>query len=222
MTMERVLEPEVMDSLEEAIEYDAMDFTEVNSAFAQEAIALGLSEQGVVLDAGTGTGRIPIIMCQMRYKWQVIAIDLAASMLQIAAHHVQEAGLQEQIRLELVDVKHMPYGDRQFDLVVSNSLVHHLPDPLSFFQELKRVLKPNGGIFIRDLFRPRDQATMNALVDSIGAEYNEHQKKLFRDSLHAALTIDEVRNLLAEVGLSGVEVYQSSDRHWTVQKPWNC
>ncbi len=63
---------------------------------------------------------------------------------------------------------------------------------------------------------------MNALVDSIGAEYNEHQKKLFRDSLHAALTIDEVRNLLAEVGLSGVEVYQSSDRHWTVQKPWNC
>ncbi|PMB04238.1 SAM-dependent methyltransferase, partial [Fischerella thermalis CCMEE 5273] len=174
--MERVLEPEVMDSLEEAIEYDAMDFTEVNSAFAQEAIALGPSEQGVVLDAGTGTGRIPIIMCQIRHKWQVIAIDLAASMLQIAAHHVQEAGLQEQIRLELVDVKHMPYGDRQFDLVVSNSLVHHLPNPLSFFQELKRVLKPNGGIFIRDLFRPRDQATMNALVDSIGAEYNEHQK----------------------------------------------
>lgn len=222
MTMERVLEPEVMDSLEEAIEYDAMDFTEVNSAFAQEAIALGPSEQGVVLDAGTGTGRIPIIMCQIRHKWQVIAIDLAASMLQIAAHHVQEAGLQEQIRLELVDVKHMPYGDRQFDLVVSNSLVHHLPNPLSFFQELKRVLKPNGGIFIRDLFRPRDQATMNALVNSIGAEYNEHQKKLFRDSLHAALTIDEVRNLLAEVGLSGVEVYQSSDRHWTVKKPWNC
>lgn len=222
MTMERVLEPEVMDSLEEAIEYDAMDFTEVNSAFAQEAIALGPSEQGVVLDAGTGTGRIPIIMCQMRHNWQVIAIDLAASMLQIAAHHVQEAGLQEQIRLELVDVKHMPYGDRQFDLVVSNSLVHHLPNPLSFFQELKRVLKPNGGIFIRDLFRPRDEATMNALVDSIGAEYNEHQKKLFRDSLHAALTIDEVRNLLAEVGLSRVEVYQSSDRHWTVKKPWNC
>ncbi len=72
----------------------------------------------------------------------------------------------------------MPYGDSQFDLVVSNSLVHHLPNPLSFFQELKRVLKPNGGIFIRDLFRPRDQATMNALVDSIGAEYNEHQKKI--------------------------------------------
>lgn len=37
--MERVLEPEVMDSLTEAIEYDAMDFTEVNTAFAKSAIA---------------------------------------------------------------------------------------------------------------------------------------------------------------------------------------
>ncbi|KOP26105.1 methyltransferase [Hapalosiphon sp. MRB220] len=220
--MERILEPEVMDSAEEAIEYDAMDFTEVNSAFAQEAIALGSSEETVVLDAGTGTARIPILMCQMRPNWQVVAVDLAASMLEIASSHVQEAGLQNQIRLELVDVKHMPYADGQFDMVVSNSLVHHLPNPLSLFRELKRVLKPNGGIFIRDLFRPQDEATMNALVDSIGTEYNEHQKKLFRDSLHAALTINEVKDLLSEVGLQAVEVYQSSDRHWTAERRWNC
>ncbi len=218
LNMKRILEPEVMDSVEEAIEYDAMDFTEVNGAFAQEAIALGSSEQAVVLDAGTGTARIPILICQMRPNWQVVAIDLAATMLQIASSHVHEAGLQDQIRLELVDVKRMPYKDEQFDIVVSNSLVHHLPDPLSLFRELKRVLKPNGGIFIRDLFRPYDEVTTDALVGSIGAEYNEHQKKLFRDSLHAALTIEEVKDLLSEVGLQAVEVYQSSDRHWTAQR----
>lgn len=53
MTIERVLEPEVMDSLEEAIEYDAMDFIKVNTAFAEEASILGPKEQGLVLDAGT-------------------------------------------------------------------------------------------------------------------------------------------------------------------------
>ncbi|ULP70413.1 hypothetical protein BDGGKGIB_00029 [Nodularia sphaerocarpa UHCC 0038] len=37
--MQRILESEVMDTWEEAIEYDAMDFTEVNTAFALEAIA---------------------------------------------------------------------------------------------------------------------------------------------------------------------------------------
>ncbi len=220
--MERVLEPEVMDTLLEATEYDAMDLTEVNTAFAKQAIALGPPEKALVLDAGTGPGRIPVLMCQMQPQWQIIAIDLAKSMLQIASQHVQQANLQSRIRLELVDAKHLPYEDEKFDMVVSNSLVHHLPDPASFFSEIKRVLKPNGAIFLRDLFRPADEEILNALVESVGKEYNEHQKKLFRDSLHAALTLDEVKQLISQVGLQKVEVYPSSDRHWTAQRPWSC
>lgn len=218
--MERVLEPEVMDSLTEAIEYDAMDFTEVNTAFAKRAIALG-PPQGIILDAGTGTGRIPLLISQMRSKWQIIAIDAAKSMLEVAAQHVQEANLQSSIRLELVDAKSLPYKDKHFDMIISNSLVHHLPNPLPFFKELKRVVKSNGGIFIRDLIRPANAEIMNALVDSIGEEYDEYQKKLFRDSLNAALTLDEVKQLISEVGLQQLKVYQSSDRHWTAERSWN-
>ena len=173
--MERILEPEVMDSLTEAIEYDAMDFTEVNTDFALKAIALGPPEQGIVLDAGTGPGRIPVIISQMRSQWQIIAIDAAQSMLEVAAQHVQQANLQSSISLELVDAKSLPYEDGHFDMIISNSLVHHLPDPLPFFKELKRVVKSNGGIFIRDLFRPANAEIMNALVDSIGEEYDEYQ-----------------------------------------------
>ncbi len=220
--MQRILEPEVMDTWEEAIEYDAMDFTQVNTAFAKEAIALGSKQASLVLDAGTGTGRIPVLICQMCPQWQIVAIDLAANMLQIAAQHIQQANLQAKIRHELVDAKKLPYEDGVFDMIISNSLVHHLPDPLPFFQELKRVTKPNSGILIRDLIRPVDEATMNALVESIGNEYDSHQKKLFRDSLHAALTIDEVNQLISDVDLAGVKIYQSSDRHWTIERPWIC
>jgi ubiquinone/menaquinone biosynthesis C-methylase UbiE len=219
--MERVTEPEVMDSLTEAIEYDAMDFTEVNTAFAKSAIALGPPEEGIILDAGTGPGRIPVLICQMRPKWQIIAIDAAKSMLEVAAQHVQQANLESSVSLELVDAKSLPYEDGHFDMIISNSLVHHLPDPLPFFRELKRVVKSNGGIFIRDLFRPANAEIMNALVDSIGEEYDEYQKKLFRDSLHAALTLDEVNQLIYQVGLQQVKVYQSSDRHWTAERSWN-
>lgn len=218
--MDRQLEPEVMDSWEEASEYDAMNLTEVNSAFAQEAVLHGPPEQGLVLDAGTGTGRIPVLIAQKRPQWQVVAIDMAKSMLQVAARNIQQAGLQESIRLELVDAKRLPYEDGIFDLVVSNSLVHHLPDPLPFFAEIKRVCKPHGGILIRDLFRPADEATMNALVASIGEEYNNYQKKLFRDSLQAALTLEEVNQMIITAGLVDVQVYQSSDRHWTARRSW--
>jgi ubiquinone/menaquinone biosynthesis C-methylase UbiE len=218
--MQRVLEPEVMDSWEEAVDYDAMDFLEVNTTFAQRVSELCPLDVAKVLDAGTGTARIPIILCQLRSQWQIWGIDLAENMLKIGSVNVEKAGLQNKIMLEVMDAKQLPYQDEQFDIFISNSLVHHLPNALPFFVELKRVLKPQGAICIRDLLRPPDENTMNNLVESIGVEYNEHQKKLFGDSLHAALTIDEVNQLISQAGIQGVKVYQSSDRHWTAERAW--
>lgn len=215
--MQRVTEPEVMDSQQEAVEYDAMDFLEVNTAFAERAIELGPPE-GLILDVGTGTARIPILMCQRRPQWQIIGIDLAKSMLQVGLKNVEQFGLQQQIKLELVDAKQMPYPNEYFDMVVSNSIVHHLPSPLPFLQELKRVLKPNGAIFLRDLIRPASQEALDSIVESVGGDYNAHQKRLFRDSLHAAFTLDEVNELVQQAGLEGVKIYQSSERHWTVER----
>lgn len=215
--MQRLLEPEVMDTWEEAVDYDAMDFTQVNTAFAERAIALGPAS-GLVLDAGTGTARIPILICQQCPLWQITGIDLSHNMLLLGARNVEQAGLSQQIALEWLDAKQLPYPDGQFDMVISNSLVHHLPNPLPFFEELQRILKPNGSILIRDLTRPLDAAVMQALVERIGPEYNQHQRKLFRDSLQAALTLDEVQELLLKAGLEKVKVYQSSDLHWTAER----
>ncbi|OKH22176.1 SAM-dependent methyltransferase [Hydrococcus rivularis NIES-593] len=217
--MQRILEPEVMDSPEEALEYDAMDFAEVNTAFAQRAIELAPTK-AKVLDAGTGTARIPILICQQRPDWQITAIDLAQSMLEVGKRNVEKANLGRQISLELIDAKQMPYPDEDFDAVISNSLIHHLPDPLPFLQELKRVLKPNGAILIRDLLRPSTEDIMHQMVEAIGSEYDNHQKQLFQDSLHAAFTLAEVEKLVQTVGLEGVNIYQSSDRHWTIERVW--
>lgn len=104
--MQRVLEPEVMDTEAEAMEYDAMDFLAVNNAFAQLAMELA-PNKAIVLDAGTGTARIPILISQQRPNWQIIAIDLAKSMLALGEKNIQQANLADKIRLELVDVKQM-------------------------------------------------------------------------------------------------------------------
>lgn len=221
--MQRVLEPEVMDTSEEAIEYDAMDFTEVNTAFAQRTIELG-PQSGLILDAGTGTARIPILICQLCPQLRIIGNDLSKNMLLIGSKNVDRAGLQNQISLELGDSKQLPYQDGQFDMVISNSIVHHLPDPLPFFLEVKRVLKPNGAIFIRDLIRPDNETIMNAFVEKIGQEsgYDERQNMLLRDSLHAAFRLDEVNELVQKAGLERVKVYQSSDLHWTAERKYSA
>lgn len=217
--MQRVLEPEVMDTWEEAVEYDSMDFTEVNAAFAKSAIALG-PMSGKILDAGTGTARIPIAIAQIRPAWELTCIDLSANMLKVAAENVSKAKVQEQIKLESIDAKAMPYPDRYFDMVISNSIIHHLPDPLPFLREVRRVLKPNGAIFLRDLLRPEDEAIRDNLVEMYAGDCNSHQKQLFSDSLQAAFTLDEIQIMVETAGLEGLRIYESSDRHWTAERVW--
>jgi ubiquinone/menaquinone biosynthesis C-methylase UbiE len=218
--MDRILEPEVMDTWQEATAYDAMDFTAVNTAFATDAIALD-PDAVKVLDLGTGTARIPILMCQQRPQYLFTAIDLAQSMLIIGRRNVEEAQLTQRIRLERVDSKRMPYPDLEFDLVISNSLVHHLPEPLSFFQQIKRLIKPDGAILIRDLIRPENDRIVNELVAKFSQDYDDRQQQLFRDSLKAALTLTEVQELIDRAGLTQVKLAQTSELHWTLTRQKN-
>ncbi|MDY6785932.1 MAG: class I SAM-dependent methyltransferase [Cyanobacteriota bacterium] len=216
--MQRILEPEVMDTPQEAREYDEMDFLAVNSDFAARAIATFPSTTAYGLDAGTGTARIPILICQERPHWQIVGIDLARSMLDRGRQNIAAAGLERRITLECVDSKQMPYADASFDFVLSNSLVHHLPDPLPFFQEIARVLKPPGAILIRDLLRPPSAENVEEIVEAVGPQYSPHQTQLFRDSLRAAFTLSEVEQLFERSRIEGVRIYQSSDRHWTAER----
>jgi ubiquinone/menaquinone biosynthesis C-methylase UbiE len=143
---------------------------------------------------------------------------LAQSMLIVGQRNVEEAGLVQRIRLEQVDTKRMAYPDLEFDMLISNSLVHHLPDPLSFFQEVKRLVRPGGAILIRDLIRPENDEIVNDLVDRTGLGYDAHQQQLFRDSLKAALTLAEVQDAIDLVGLQNVKLTQSSELHWSIER----
>jgi len=219
MVLGRILEPEVMDTWEDAVEYDGMDFADVNTAFAERALKLGPSE-GILLDAGTGTARIPILMVQRRSALRIWAVDLSENMLKIGGKNIEEAGVGQSIKLRKVDAKTLPYPDRYFDMVISNSIVHHLSDPLPFLKEVNRVTKPNGGILLRDLIRPLDVKSLEELTEKYTGDCSEYQKKLYRDSLHASFTLDEIRELIAKAGLTYVTVVQSSDRHWSAERPW--
>jgi ubiquinone/menaquinone biosynthesis C-methylase UbiE len=216
----RVLEPEVMDSAAEARDYDAMDHAEVNRRFVADFLAasrsLGLPEDAVVLDLGTGTAQIPIELCAQNPRARVVAIDLAPSMLQLGRANVARRGFADRILLELVDAKRLPYAVGQFVAVMSNSIIHHIPHPRDALAEALRVLRAPGGlIFIRDLARPHDDAQVRHLVEAYAAAANEHQRQLFEASLRAALSLEEIRALVVELNFKPATVQATSDRHWT-------
>jgi ubiquinone/menaquinone biosynthesis C-methylase UbiE len=210
----RILEPEVMDSPEEAHDYDAMDHQEVNRTFVADFLKVWDGENPV-LDLGTGTAQIPIELCLQDNRARVFAVDLAEHMLALGRENVSRANLEVRITLEKCDAKSLSSADGQFAAVVSNSIVHHIPDPRRVLKEMVRVLRPGGVIFVRDLLRPADQETLQHLVDTYADGANDHQRQMFADSLHAALTVDEVRELVTPLGFAASNVVQTTDRHWT-------
>lgn len=219
--LSRRLEPEVMDSQSEAVDYDSMDHSEVNRLFAGDFLALlatapPATEFVRVLDVGTGTAQIPIEICRRRADVKFTAIDLAAHMLQLGQRNVIREGFASRIRLEQVDAKSLPYPPAGFEAVVSNSIIHHIPEPSLTFREMVRVTRPGGVLFVRDLLRPGDEKALAELVARYAADANDHQRQMFGDSLHAALTLEEAASLLHDAGLPPAWARQTSDRHWTI------
>ncbi len=218
--LERELEPEVMDDPAESRAYDAMDHAAVNVQFVSDYLAQGPAT-GRVLDVGTGTARIPIELCGRMPDCHVVASDAAASMLEIAAANIEQAGLSGRIQVHQGDSKALDFEDGSFDDVISNSLLHHLPEPLLAVREMFRVTRPGGRLFVRDLLRPDSLATVDSLVKEYAGQEDAMSRQLFRQSLIAALTEDEMCQMVQELGFPADTVRTTSDRHltWLARKP---
>ncbi len=217
--LERVLEPEVMDNPSEAAAYHAMNHERVNELFVGD-IKKSLPDSGFhgpILDLGAGNGLIPVLLRSAFPRSPVVALDAARSMLVIAKQVAADAG-QAAVGLVQARAQRLPHPDGAFPLVVSNSLIHHLPDPWQALSELWRVLAPGGWVFLRDLFRPGSQSVIERLVDTYAVGESETARRLLGESLHAALTVGEMRELVERLGVDGATVFASSDRHWT----WCC
>jgi ubiquinone/menaquinone biosynthesis C-methylase UbiE len=233
--LQRTLEPEVMDSEEDAREYNRMDHSEVNARFVDQLLDF-MSANGKrmrtdddplvednddpdvvagVLDVGTGTALIPIELCRRSDSIRVMAIDLAVSMLELAIRNIDIAGMRNQIQLDQVDAKDSGFEDGMFDAVISNSIIHHIPEPHLTVGEMIRTTRKGGVIFVRDLMRPESSEIVDSLVETYAGQESDYSKRLFGESLHASLSLQEMKELVASFDCDPESVTATSDRHWT-------
>ncbi len=233
----RVLEPEVMDSTQEALDYDAMDHGDVNRVFVDDLLIaahdlLGGVENGntendhteiagvenaalEILDLGTGAARIPLELCSRLEGCRVLAVDLSTAMLDVARVNIELAGLMACIQLDHQDAKQLDYDDERFPLLISNSIIHHIPAPSQVVAEMARVTAPGGCLFVRDLMRPDDDQTLDQLVQTYAGNETPAARQMFADSLRAALRLEEMQEIVARLGFAPENVTATSDRHWT-------
>ncbi len=219
----RVLEPEVMDTIEEAVGYDSMDHGDVNRRFVNDLLAawryldpIRSVSECLVADLGTGTALIPLLLFHREPAiGKIIACDLAIQMLKIANQHIQRMNASC-IQTLFCDCKQLPITDASQDIVISNSIVHHIPKPKDVLSEAIRILKPGGLLFVRDLMRPETNQQVEQFVQTYAKEETAEQQQLFRQSLHAALSVEEIGAMLSDLNVPADCVKANSDRHWTI------
>lgn len=205
----RILESSAVHEDDEAVEYDQMIRRHawlLNRPFVNMVAQLDL-EHARVLDIGTGPGWIPIELAQRKPGWEVWGLDASATMLEQARDHAATAGVEDRLRFVQGSATDLPFPAGHFDLVISHFTLHHLERPESMFNEVARVVRPGGQILIKDLRRqPSWKAGCLLAFSKYILRYNPLQLQMYRESMAAALTIDEVRTALKNSRLALAEV----------------
>ncbi|MCB9784866.1 MAG: methyltransferase domain-containing protein [Candidatus Omnitrophica bacterium] len=132
---------------------------------------------GRILDNGCGTG----ILLDLLKGRDVVGVDLSMKMLSAAfeiTHRVIRGNSLE-----------LPFPDRSFDLVLSRSLIHHLPDKEKGITEIARVLKPAG----QAVFVDTNRSILSDLPRRIanrGEHFSESHQNLSRKVFERLLETD--------------------------------
>ena len=214
--MERLLEREIMDGEEQVRAYAQADFSKENQWFVDYFLEVFPDfREGLVLDLGCGPADIPIRLVRACPSFSLMAVDASGPMINLAQAAVDEAKVGDHVAVVCQRFQDIQQQEPA-DAIISNSLVHHVPNPFQFWYALKKLAKPGSPVLIMDLLRPETLDEAQALVDQYAADEPEQLRQDFFNSLQAAFTEDEVASHLAELNLSRLLIDVPDDRHWVV------
>ena len=218
--MDRIPEPELMNEEEQAKAYAYADFSEPHNfyikTFQEKFPAISSSFNDVVLDLGCGPCDVTRRFAEAYKDAGFHAVDGAFEMLKHAQHLNQQQGFTPRIKLIEGRIAEVNLPQQQYHAIISNSLLHHLADPFVLWESIQQYAKPFAHVFVMDLMRPVDEQTVTFLSNEYAADEPDILKKDFENSLHAAYTVNEVREQLDEMGLANLSVEEISDRHMII------
>lgn len=214
--MNRIVEPELMNEAEQSLAYAQADFSEPHNHFIHLFQAkFGTFLTGKVLDLGCGTGDITLRFAKSYPNCKVDGVDGAESMLAYAYQDLQLCSNDVGKRINFIKgiLPQISFPCKSYETIISNSLLHHLHNPLVLWESVNKYSQTNTKIFIMDLLRPDTPEQAQAFVNQYACNEPAILQRDFYNSLCAAFTISEVAQQLQKANLDYLTIQQISDRH---------
>jgi ubiquinone/menaquinone biosynthesis C-methylase UbiE len=145
-----------------SVSYDRLSRWTLRGLYHRVArdVAAVAAPGGLVVDVGTGPGRLLHVLAGRRTDLRLAGMDVSADMIEVGQGVAREHGLERRISLQVADVSALPYRDGEVDLLVSTLSMHHWPDLDAAAGELGRVLRPGGRLLLYDFrFAPIAEVT---------------------------------------------------------------
>ena len=163
--LERVPECELMLGEEQADAYAAADLSELQQRMVSQFTArFGALDGGRLLDLGCGAADMTIRFAAAFTNVTALGVDGSPALLRQGESAVRSAGLERRVRLELRHLPDAALEQERFDVVIANSLLHHLADPATLWSTIARCAKPGAPVLVMDLRRPDTMDAAEQLV----------------------------------------------------------
>lgn len=171
-----------------------------------DAIIKSGIKKGMVLEIGPGPGYLGLEWLKKTEETSLRGVEISPEMIKIAGRNTNEYGFEHRVEYVQSDAQHIPFEDNHFDGVFTNGSLHEWTQPESIFNEIYRVLKPQGRYFISDLRRD-----INPLLKWLMYAMTKPKeiKPGFISSVNAAYTEKEIQDLLQHTKLSSATVSKS-------------
>jgi trans-aconitate methyltransferase len=220
MVMQRTAEPELMNDLAQVDAYSRADFSSSNARFVAQTVALfpGLPAQGAVLDIGCGPGDITLRLARALPGCVLRGTDGAENMIARArCALLVEPDLKPRVHFAVARLPEAQSARAAYDLIVSNSVLHHLTDPLDLWRAIRAHGRPGTAVHVVDLRRPSSRVEARELVSRYTTPADSPLlREDYFNSLLAAYETAEVAAQLRDAQLPRLNVQAVGDRYLSV------
>jgi len=204
---------------EQARAYAAADFESAHSRYPKlfDALFPDRPRRALVLDIGCGPCDVTMRFARANTGYRFHAVDGSTAMLNEARRALRRHRLETRVKLIQGRLPDVALPRTAYDVILSTSLLHHLPEPEALWRTIRRHSKPGTIVFVVDLRRPASRNAARALVTKYSAGEPAILKRDFLNSLLAAFTPAEVRQQLRAAGLTWLHARAFTDRHLMVR-----